>query len=438
MKDIDFVLFYEGTARELDNLVLLKKELEHRGYSVAISHFLLEKYAYTLKHYEPKVVVTPWLRNDFNLYRLGYRFRKWGHKIVDLQWEQVLSIQRMKDRECDIRDEAKKAYHLCWGNYRRNVLIENGIDGKLCPIVGVLQQDFCRDEFSDFYLKRDELAKEFGLDVKKKWILYISSFAITTMSEKEIKNHTTEFSTINQEIFEKGLQSKYSTLQWMEHLLEKINDIELIYRPHPGERNDEKILEMSKNYKNFHTIHHYSIKQWIKVCDIVDMWQSTSVSEVWAMKKSCRVIRPVELNSITDNYFFQNARSINTQDLYIETAKIPPKEFPIDESVFRDVYDINTQPAYKRIADQLEEIYKSDWVIDAHIPDEELKKIKKLYGKDFIKSWLVDYIDKTGIDLEKISPMKKEKCRRFMERHIGIGKQLEEIDNKLSRLNLWD
>ena len=142
MEKVDFVLFYEGTARELDNLSLLKKELEYRGYSVVISHFLLEKYAYTLTHYEPHVVVTPWMRNDFNLFRLGYQFKKWDKKIVDLQWEQVLSIQRMKEHECDIRDEAKKAYHVCWGEFRRNVLIEHGIDQELCPIVGTLQQDF--------------------------------------------------------------------------------------------------------------------------------------------------------------------------------------------------------------------------------------------------------------------------------------------------------
>lgn len=207
MKKVDFVIFYEGIARELDNLCLLRGELESRGYSVALSHFYLEFYAKTICTYAPEVVVTPWLRNNYNIFRLT-RFHNWGKKLVNLQWEQVCSNELMLKHDCDIIEEAKKAEHLCWGQFRRDVLIENRIAADRCPVTGVLQQDYCRPELLPFFKDREEIAHEYSLDPTKKWILYISSFSSATMSEKEIKDLLMEFGEVDMKGVDVAKRSK--------------------------------------------------------------------------------------------------------------------------------------------------------------------------------------------------------------------------------------
>ena len=61
----NFLICYEHISREVENITLLKYELEKRGYSCKIGRFD-NPYMYVDK-IKADVVVTPWLRDDDNV-----------------------------------------------------------------------------------------------------------------------------------------------------------------------------------------------------------------------------------------------------------------------------------------------------------------------------------------------------------------------------------
>ena len=80
------VIVIEVANRELDNALLLKAELEKRGYHVSIMSKTEQ-----LRFQETDILITPncYIKSNYDFYR--YRFNCKSGKIVNLQYEQVLS-----------------------------------------------------------------------------------------------------------------------------------------------------------------------------------------------------------------------------------------------------------------------------------------------------------------------------------------------------------
>ena len=86
MKKKNVVIVIEVANRELDNALLLKAELEKRGYRVRV---LNKTEQFCLK--ETDILITPncYIKSNYEFYR--YRFNCKSGNIVNLQYEQVLS-----------------------------------------------------------------------------------------------------------------------------------------------------------------------------------------------------------------------------------------------------------------------------------------------------------------------------------------------------------
>ena len=61
---LDFLILYEHVVREYESLLLLKLELERRGYSVAIHQLLDRKKLKYFTWKKPKVVVSSCMYDD--------------------------------------------------------------------------------------------------------------------------------------------------------------------------------------------------------------------------------------------------------------------------------------------------------------------------------------------------------------------------------------
>ena len=87
----DYLILYEGKARELISVILLATELENRGYTVSIqnsfSHQIKRK-----QKLDAEVIIVPFLYSDYELYEYVYRVCGENQKIINLRWEQVYSI----------------------------------------------------------------------------------------------------------------------------------------------------------------------------------------------------------------------------------------------------------------------------------------------------------------------------------------------------------
>ena len=97
IEELDFLFIYEHKVRELENLCLLKYELDRRGYKVKIVHI---EDAEALKAMRPiyhaKVVVTMACYQNSSIEWHTKNFVKFD-KLIDMQWENIVFPMDEKD-----------------------------------------------------------------------------------------------------------------------------------------------------------------------------------------------------------------------------------------------------------------------------------------------------------------------------------------------------
>ncbi len=139
MIKIDIEIVYEHVERELNNAYLLKFELEKRGYEVKISPAFEPKLP-SLK--APKLLITPWLHDDKGVNGLKFKYLSRVNKILNLQYEHVISQVWLESGAHCPSGLAKNGIHICWGDKIRRRLLKNGIQEKNLKIINDMKFDF--------------------------------------------------------------------------------------------------------------------------------------------------------------------------------------------------------------------------------------------------------------------------------------------------------
>lgn len=356
---MDILFLYEHEVRELESIYLLKNEMEYRGYSTSVAHISGVSHLSNVIFSSPTVIVTPWLYSDNEIKLIKEKFKN-VKKIVNLRMEQLFCDYYREIGIGNITGYAKEAHHICWGEVTKKRLIEFGVDKNKAHLTGAIHTDFFRDEFEHFYKSKEELAKTFGLNKDKKWVLYISSFSFATFDEKERKMFEKKWGGKFDGVYDIFLESKNMTLKWIEELLKTNKDIEFIYRPHPSEKIMSDINNMKKKYKNFHIIERYSVRQWIVACEVIDTWQSTSIAEIYYAGKRCNIIRPIKLPSEIDMEICKNADYINSLDDFINIHSNDINEsFPLKKETIESYYSYDKRiPSFIKVCDVIENVFK--------------------------------------------------------------------------------
>lgn len=405
MKRLDFVIFYESFNREYQNIYLLKRELESRGHSVKLSHFSQKDYYDTMKHCQPSVVVCPWLRYNENVFRYT-SFRHPIKALVNLQWEQVYNNLSIREGLTRSTGEALKYIHLCWGENSQKRLVESGAPQENLPVVGGIHLDFCRKEFLDDLLPKEAVAEEFGFSAEKKLSLYISSFAYASYSPEEQKKFLEKYGNAFRPLFEVEEESKRLTLEWLREECLRDPDRIVVYRPHPAETVTEDLLSIEKEITNFLIISKYNIKQWIHVSDVINMWFSTSVAEIFYMGKKCNILRPVPLPDDLEVEVMNGAEFITSKEEFLRrTENCSEGGFPVSAERIGNYYSVEDKYSFKRIADVLEDLLLSDYVC----PSPEFSSEEKREFRKKKRSWMSGahyfrFYEKTGLALSRICP----------------------------------
>lgn len=345
----------EVANRELDNALLLKAELENRGYDVRIMSKTEQ-----LRETPTDILVTPncYIEPDYDFFR--YRFNCPSGMLVNLQYEQVLSPIEEDNELYSLDPVTKSITHVCWGKHTVDRLQGKGVKRENLPITGAIQLDTTRSMFDSRWKSRTEIAEEFNLDPGKRWILYISSFATTSgglINEVQKHTHTEDnverFSRITDD-------SQLQTLQWFDDFLSDPENSEytVIYRPHPVELSSPGVQKMREKYPDaFRVIQDYEVKQWIKVADIPSTWLSTAISESYFAGKNCLVFRPCEIPWDIDCVIYKDVRAAkNYRDFVSEIRNYDPSPdaFPIDRALIEYYYDFSAEPAFRKIADVID------------------------------------------------------------------------------------
>lgn len=359
---MEFVLFYESIERELQNAYLLKSELNKRGHELYICN-PFRMYNATREKFDfmPDVILTPYLYEDEHTDLFRCLFTSKIKRIVNLQYEQILTNNK-KDIELQVPHGLNKnAIHLCWGKNWQQILVKNGIKEENLPIVGNINIDMDRERFYSLYKTKEEIAKEYDLDKNKNWILFISSFAVSNLNEKRYGFYTERQGKEAIDIRIKiENETKKIFFKWIIKYISE-NNCEFIYRPHPGEAIDEYLMNIENKYENFHIIKQDSVRSWIKVCDKIHTWYSTCIVDIYFMKKTCSIIRPIDLPEIMHNDILNTGNFTKDYESFCRFNNEDITEFPMDEQIILDYFDVDEEKyAYEKICDLLEDIVKRD------------------------------------------------------------------------------
>ncbi len=367
MQHVDYLFIYEVKAREMESILLLRYELEKRGYTVAFVNSW-----YSIFHEPPKIktkvlVISAGYNTDVIHYFAG--LSAGFDAIVNLQWEQILS----KDNQCGdnsvyrIGGLALKIIHLCWGEENRNFLVkECNLPDSNAYITGSVVLDFVRQSFDGYYLRKHELLPQYGINPKELCVLFISSFTLGDLPREEYERVNVGNDTalhIECEIETKGI-----ILEWFTKAAFENPTVQFIYRPHPAENLGGDLKLLAERHNNFHVITDYPINQWIVAVDKIYTWYSSSIAQIYAAQKSCYILRPVKLLPHLDIPSYMGCSSIATEEGFLNSLSISDEsDFPVSSDIFKGIYSIQDEPSYLRVIAVLEDVllcqHKQDIVI---------------------------------------------------------------------------
>ena len=354
---LDFLILYEHTVREYESDLLLKLELEKRGYTAEIRQLLDPKRLKYFTWKKPRVLVSSCMYDNEAINSHVYNNIGRCNRIVNLHWEQMLSDTQEEGDWFNFGGNAKKCVQTCWGSRTAKRLMDHGREEKNCPVTGAVMMDFLRPEFRGYFEGKEALCRRFGLDPSHHLHLYISSFGYASMTEEEVKSLSEMAGTDFSGFARTNRVSMEQTLAWFDRYLTDHPEVELVYRRHPSEWNSPQLEELAARRPNFHVIFAGSVKDWIVAADSISIWMSTSIAEVYMAGKSCHILRPVPIEHEYDPVIYKGGRYLTTYEEFAAGMAEENPEFPIPKEVIEGYFDPSPRPAYLRMADLLEEVY---------------------------------------------------------------------------------
>lgn len=358
--ELDFLFIYEHKVRELENLCLMKYELDRRGYKTKIIHIDDERALKAVKpFYHAKVVVLMACYENSSLEWHTKDFVKF-EKAIDLQWENIVYPMDEKDTKAykNYSGIAKEVVRVSWGEMnRRRMLDVAKMDPKKVKLIGHVGMDFLRDELKGYYLSREDVLKEYQIPLDKKVYLFISPFFSDHLTESHITEMCRRFGEGWRDYYDVFMRnSKKVILEWMKQVCEEQKDIVFIYRPHPGETS-ETANQMQKELPNFRVIGDKSVKQWILASDKVYTGNSSTFVEAFFAKKMCYMLFPYPAPEDYELAMIKGADKICDFEAFRKSTLETNERFPIRKEVINEVYSIDwDKPSYVKFADMAEEV----------------------------------------------------------------------------------
>lgn len=382
MIELDFLFVYEHKVRELENLCLMKYELDKRGYQTKIVYIDDAFNAMQDRPiYHAKVVCTMACYDNYTLFWHTKEFVKF-EKVIDLQWENIVYPKDEK-REGAYKNYlgiGKDVIHVSWGKQNVKRLLEAAhLDKRNVKLTGHVGMDFLRNPLNRYYLSKEELFAKYQLPQDKQVVLFASPYYGDCLSQDYLDGMCERFGEDWINYYKFMCDSQKIVLSWFERLCTENPDIIIIFRPHPGH---PSIManELAKRCSNFRIIAGESVKQWIVTCDRVYTGNSSVIVEAFFAKKMCNLLFPLpttpgfELKLITDS------KKITDYEEFALSIGVDNQEFPAPKESIEEIYLIDWKtPNYIKFADMAEEVLYDDFF---RLSKKQLREYKGYSGSE--------------------------------------------------------
>lgn len=440
----------EHPIRELDQSVLMHLALKNRNINSTVSSALHTIHFDFIKCYH--AIISPWGHGDHEfeyVFEYAEKFHNKFKKVVFWQ-EQVLSKRNLLRLLPKGKSLNSVEYHLVWGNRFAKQLIEGGVPAERIIITGSPRIDLLHPIFVQSYNSRESLAKEFNLDLKKKWLFFPSSFKINflTPALKKIRiEHGFKDLEKFIEYFNQNFQDSVNILKNAAEALG--SDFEIIVRPHPS----EPTLPYStafKHHTGVHVIKKYPIAWWLNASDIILATKSTSTLEGFILGKKIILIDfPPIQDTEPDYYDYQELfPRINTAEEFLEeltrTRNLSlsdhyGKTYEALNAYVKDAYGFLDGFSHQRVAFLLDEftrdvtVSKNKSLIDLHTLNMMIGDVVKtnlLRFPSIGKKLMPQYVENRQMDY-----FSKRQVKNAIQRYESITNSLQQKHFTIQSLN---
>ena len=377
MEELDFLFIYEHKVRELENLCLMKYELDRRGYRTRIAYIDDAENALAVKpKYHTRVLCTMACYRDRTLRWHTKNFVIFD-KVIDLQWENIV-YPKDEHRENAFKNYSgvgKEVVRVSWGKQNADRLLEAAhMDPRKVKIVGHVGMDFLRKPLSNYYISREKLFAKYQIPDGKKVILFASPYYGDNLSQSYIRDMCLRFGDDWVNYYRFMCDSQHIVLDWMEKLCQNDPDLFIIFRPHPGQPS-EMAEKIEKSCNNFRIIGDKSVKQWIITCDKIYTGNSSVVVESFFARKMCQLLFPIPVTEGFELKLISDSRKITSMEEFEASVYSDKEQFPTPQSSIEEIYMVDWEkPSFIRFADMAEEVLESDFY---RLTKEQLKGYRK-------------------------------------------------------------
>lgn len=337
------LIIYERKNREFENALLIQHFLEESGHDCKVCQFYESEAFSKPWKCAPDVIFVPHLYSSDAVNRVVARFGK-PKKIINLQYEQVLSERWEKLGHHNPKGKAKLYDHICWGPKTVERLKEAGVPELNVHMIGAVQLDLLNGRFINSRKAKNYLATEHGLPKNKKWNLFLSSFTYADISDERLEMNEKVAGIGLTSFRELHTESRNEILKWFETALRSDDLSIFIYRPHPDELNLDCVRELSDKYSNFIIIPNHSAKVWIEASDSIFSWYSTTVVESHYMNKEYAILRPCPLPDSFDSVLLKKGEFVTTEKAFLELYQTKSSSMALRNDDVIDYYANSSNP----------------------------------------------------------------------------------------------
>lgn len=362
---LDFLFVYEHKVRELENLCLLKYELDKRGYKTRIVQIESKEAVTSVRpiYYADVVVQMACYQNS----TIWWHTKNYVifNKVIDMQWENIVYPKDEKNKNAykNYSGIAKDVVRVSWGKMNQERMLNVvGMDSKKSKLIGHVGMDFLRKEFRGYYEAKEEVLNRYNIDTEKKIYLFISPYFSDLYSEENIETMCKRFGQDWREYYKDCmLPSKAIIIDWIEKVCKERSDIVFVYRPHPGEKS-EAAEALERKCCNFRVIGELSVKQWISISEKIYTGNSSTFVEAFFADKMCYLLFPVPVPPNYELHFFANAIKIDNYEDFLKSTKENEANFPVSEELINEFYCVDKEtPSYIKFANMAEEVRRNDY-----------------------------------------------------------------------------
>lgn len=364
MTELDFLFIYEHKVRELENLCLMKYELDRRGYKTEIVYIADAENCLSQKViYHTKVLC---MMACYNNHTIRWHIKDYVKydKIIDLQWENIVYPQD-EEREGAFKNYielGKEVVHVSWGRQNvKRLLNAAHIAPRKIKLVGHVGMDFLREPLTKYYITREELFAKYGLPIENRTILFASPYYGDALNQTYLENMCYRFGENWIDYYRFMCNSQKKVLEWFAQVCEKYPNITIVFRPHPGH---PSIMaeDMQKKFSNFRIIGSESVKQWIVCCDGIYTGNSSVIVEAFFAKKGCHLLFPLPITEGFELKLLAESEKIRTYEEFRDSLFDESLPFPISKERIDEIYLIDWEtPNYIKFADMAEEVLEDDY-----------------------------------------------------------------------------